>query len=295
MLLKGLLIESCEYLEVYSNKKNKFLNEFDKKKITPNHYFELTEIYNFLSLAGVIKDNKLDKKKLSKDMTIKQNITLNYLISEKPDWLRAFSKGYEPLKLALLDANKDNEIECLELCGISNRGKNQSEKDKKFFFKLKKLAQDLNKKISEDELREIGLRGEEASYNLEIRKNSEAEIYQGYLESDSLVYDLRVTLNNNKKKYIEVKSSVQPIKFAEAHLTGNEISTALEIYELGKHEHYFHFWDFSGEEKLFAEIPFVEMKKHLYGVDEKISGNRLEKQILKFDLFKDKFKKVTTS
>ena len=54
------------------------------------------------------------KEKLIKDMTIEQNIILNYLISEKPDWLRSFSTGYEPLKLKLIDDNKDNELECLE-------------------------------------------------------------------------------------------------------------------------------------------------------------------------------------
>ena len=64
---------------------------------------------------------------------------------------------------------------------------------------------------------------------------------------------------------------------------------------MGKHEHYFHFWNFSSEEKLLAEISFEEIKEYLYGIDEKIVGNRLKIQILKFDLFKNKFKKVTSS
>jgi hypothetical protein len=292
MLLKGLLLESCEFLEDYSHEKFQSLDEFKEKKITPNHYFELKEIHNFLSQAGVMNDMELVKEKLIKDMTIEQNIILNYLISEKPDWLRSFSTGYEPLKLKLIDDNKDNELECLELCGLSNRGNQQSEKDKTFFFKLKKIAEDLSKKTSEDDLREIGLRGEEASYNLEIKKNSVVEIYQGYLESDSLGYDLKVTFSDNKKKYIEVKASQKPLKYAEAYLTSNEISTALDIYKIGKHKHCFHFWDFSGSENFLAEIPFEEIKDHLYGVNEKIIGNRLEKQILKYDLFKDKFKKA---
>ncbi len=295
MLLKGLLLESCEFLEEYSPGKYVTLDEFKKKKITPNHYFELTEIHSFLSRAGIMNGMKLDQVKLTKDMSTEQNIILNYLISEKPEWLRAFGFGYEPLKLKLLDDNKHNEFECLDLCGISNRGNNQSEKDKKFFFQLKKVAQDLNEKTDENDLREIGLRGEEASYNLESKKNDVVEIYQGYLESDSLGYDLEVTYKNNKKKYIEVKTSQKPLQNAEAYLTVNEINTALDIYKMGKHEHYFHFWNFSSEEKLLAEISFEEIKEYLYGIDEKIVGNRLKIQILKFDLFKNKFKKVTSS
>ena len=295
MLLKDLLLESCEFLEDFSPGKYKSLEEFDQKKITPNHYFELSEIHNFLSTAGIMNGLELDQKKLCNKMTLKQNMTLNYLISEKPNWLISFARGYKDLKSALQNNYRENELECLNLCGLDNRGLNQSEQDKKFFFELKEIAQDLNKKNNEDNLREIGLKGEEASYDLEMKKNSEVEIYQAYLESDSYGWDLRVTFSDNKKKFIEVKASVKPIEFAEAHLTPNQIDTALEIYKQGNHEHYFHFWDFSGEEKLFAEIPFVEMKKHLYGVDEKIPGNRLGNQNLKFDLFKDKFKKVTTS
>ena len=35
--------------------------------------------------------------------------------------------------------------------------------------------------------------------NLEIKKNSVVEIYQGYLESDSLGYEIKVTFSDNKK------------------------------------------------------------------------------------------------
>ena len=79
MLLKGLLLESCEFLEEYSPKKYLSLDEFHKKKITPNHIFELTEIHSFLSRAGIMNGMKLDQVKLTKDMSTEQNIILNYL------------------------------------------------------------------------------------------------------------------------------------------------------------------------------------------------------------------------
>ena len=98
-------------------------------------------------------------------MTLKQNITLNYLISEKPNWLISFARGYKDLKSALQVNYRENELECLNLCGLDNRGLNQSEQDKKFFFELKEIAQDLNKKNNEDNFRALGLKGEEASYD----------------------------------------------------------------------------------------------------------------------------------
>ena len=134
MLLKGLLLESCEFLEDFSAGKYKSLEEFDRKKITPNHYFELSEIHNFLSTAGIMNGLELDQKKLCNKMTLKQNITLNYLISKKPNWLISFARGYKGLKSALQDNYRENELECLNLCGLDNRGLDQSEQDKKFFF-----------------------------------------------------------------------------------------------------------------------------------------------------------------
>ena len=108
-------------------------------------------------------------------------------------------------------------------------------------------------------LTEIGRRGERMTLRYEEARTG-VEPKWIALESSSDGYDVlsRVSMSDNRRMTIEVKTSERGIDFASFHLTRNEWDTALASMA-----HQFHIWSIASSGTQLAALTIDQMKAHV--------------------------------
>ena len=279
----GTVYASKLFLELYQEK-----SKPSEYKDTSIAHVSLKKIIDFLSLIDLydLKTDTVTSSNLDFNLSITQNIVFQFALTQKPNWLSRFKHG-----LDLIKAMHDDEREAyrsLEYAGIFDDDLDTNTQD--FFDRLSVLARMPSEKdLYENKLKllKIGRRGEELSWYYE-KKESNNLPEKGYLNNNDLGWDIKTELLD-KLRFIEVKSSQLPLQEAVATLSRNQITTAKEVIEFGKHEYLFHFWLFQENVTSLAKL---EAKKVLDELSKEKEWERLEEQKLYFRAFENHFEEV---
>ena len=108
-----------------------------------------------------------------------------------------------------------------------------------------------------------------------------------WLLDNSAGYDVEVN-KENKRIFVEVKSSISMMDKAFATISNHQIETAIDTMNTSD-EFIFHLWSFYENKKYLAEIEVQEMNKVWH---KKKPGITIPEQQVSFHIFKDKFREV---
>ncbi len=286
MLRSTLIYATTNFLKDFpsgSNIKDIHLEDYNR--------VDSREILNFLSDLDIYipSSHLLSYKKFDSDLTFEQNLILTYIKNQKkmPAWLTASKQGLNGLEA--LEESHPVIHESLDLTGIfvEEIKKNAEE----FLLQLQEIAYQQSDEDKERK-RKVGRRGERLSKKLEERDLSR-KVIPHYIYDNLKGYDIEVEgIKGTPTKFIEVKSTNDPIASATAEISRGQIDAARDVLNLPNKEYIFHFWSFYKEKKYLAKVTAEEIIPYF---SEETAWNVLRKQGIYLNRFKEKFQEVDIS
>ena len=250
---------------------------------------QVSKIIEFLSFLGIYEKSRasINLDSLNRyNLDPIHSIMLEYLRLEQPAWLSAFKSGINVLE-SLQSEDKDPiAFYALSLTGIFEDTNSWNAGVEAFFNEAQIIAYKDNEVLRRNNL-DTGRRGENLSYQILKHRFSTAPVKKQWLLDNSAGYDLEAN-KENKRIFVEVKSSVSSLDKAFAIVSNHQIETAIDTIDTTD-EFIFHFWSFYENKKYLAEIEVQEVNKVWH---KKKPGIIIPEQQIYFHVFKDKFREV---
>ena len=244
-------------------------------------YNKLILFLQKIQVCEIKNDECFISRNLGTDLPYKHFILLMFVKTFKPPWSRGFMRGTDYLsKIEPRDQNIGVHQSLAEL-GLFNENLDQDAKN---------LIHQINKfwyTFADENIQmDIGKEGEEQSYLYEYSETGNKPFHQSYFNQGS-GFDLISFLDNDVKKYIEVKASTHN----QAFITWNEWQTARET--ISRNELFeFHFWKKEYKKWMLAIVHPNELS--FMGEASK-DGHRWKDYFIKFEPFKDKFIEIEST